>query len=85
MFLGNILRAVRDAGNFTAICQPTVYAMWDPHGPPWPVAEIALLFYMCMMLIPQHLTALQASTAYYGNSFTYLYEYDVGTSQETHL
>jgi hypothetical protein len=34
---------------------------------------------------PQHLTTLQASTVCYGDSFTFLYAYNVRTSQETHL
>jgi hypothetical protein len=29
-FLGNRARPVRKADNLTAICEPTVYTMWDP-------------------------------------------------------
>jgi hypothetical protein len=30
MFLGSEVRPVRKADNLTAICEPTVYTMWDP-------------------------------------------------------
>jgi hypothetical protein len=30
MFLGSKVRRVRKADNFTAICEPIVYTMWDP-------------------------------------------------------
>jgi hypothetical protein len=47
-------RLARKADNLTAICEPTVYKMWEP----------------------QHLTALWASTARYGDTctfFTFIY------------
>jgi hypothetical protein len=43
LFLGSTARSVHKADNLTAVCEPTVYTVWDP----------------------QHLTALQASTACY--------------------
>jgi hypothetical protein len=46
MFLGVKRRLARKADNLTAICEPTLYKMWDP----------------------QHLTTLQAPTAFYGDS-----------------
>jgi hypothetical protein len=30
MFLGSKVRRVRSADNLAAICEPTVYTMWDP-------------------------------------------------------
>jgi hypothetical protein len=30
MFLGSSAQLVRRADNLTAICEPTVYTMWDP-------------------------------------------------------
>jgi hypothetical protein len=30
MFLGSKVRRVRKADNLTAICEPIVWAMWDP-------------------------------------------------------
>jgi hypothetical protein len=30
MFLGSRVRLVRKANNLIAICEPTVYTMWDP-------------------------------------------------------
>jgi hypothetical protein len=58
MFLGIKQRPGHKADNFTAICEPIFYTMWDP----------------------EHLTTLQASTACYGDSFTFLYVDDVRTS-----
>jgi hypothetical protein len=42
-------RPARGADDLTAICEPTVYKMWEPRrlttlGPSWPVTGIALLF-----------------------------------------
>jgi hypothetical protein len=37
------------------------------------------------MWVPRRLKALQTSTAYYRDSFTFLYVDDVRTSQETYL
>jgi hypothetical protein len=52
------------------------------NGPPRPVMEIALLFHMQMMFVPQW-KHLRAPTACYGNNFTFLYEDNVHTSQKT--
>jgi hypothetical protein len=30
MFLGSTAKPVRKADNFTTICEPIVYTMWDP-------------------------------------------------------
>jgi hypothetical protein len=37
-----------------------------------------------MMLVPHREHKLWATTAYYGDSFTFLYVDDVRTSEETH-
>jgi hypothetical protein len=43
MFLGSKVQPVYRADNIVTICEPTVYTMWDPYRPPWPVMWIALL------------------------------------------
>jgi hypothetical protein len=53
--------------------------LWAPRS----VTEIALPSYMYMMLVP-HKKHLWASTACYGDSFTFLYVDHVRTSHETH-
>jgi hypothetical protein len=45
MFLESRVRPVHKADNFTAICEPTVYTVWDPQylttlWPPRPATKI---------------------------------------------
>jgi hypothetical protein len=55
MFLGNKVRSVRGADNFTAICEPIVLAMWgilnisQPYRPPSPVMGMALLLLFTLL------------------------------------
>jgi hypothetical protein len=41
MFLGSKVRSVHGADNLTAICEPTVYTMWDPQYLTLPVTGIS--------------------------------------------
>jgi hypothetical protein len=53
MFLGSKVRPARKVDSFTAMCEPTVYTMWDPQHltPPRPVTGIASLFFLLFYLV----------------------------------